>query len=163
MDALDVAARNGARPWLGQKVLQQPGGAETRDRIGYRHWLTLEDPARHRNAQCRITQMHEFHSPTPRRTPTRGEIRVVSSHEQATPALSAGPAHESARRGQEGHPEVIRDVSRVASLYREDVRPDLENPATADDGVAVVEDGGLAGSQRALGIVEGDEYFVGAG
>ena len=77
MGALDVAARNGARPWLGQNrpvKLQQPGGTETRDRICYANWLTFEDPARHRNAQCRITEMHEFHSPTPRRTPIWGEI-----------------------------------------------------------------------------------------
>jgi hypothetical protein len=49
--------------------LQQARGTETGDRIGYPHWLTLENPACHRNPQCRVTQMPEFHKSLP--TPDR--------------------------------------------------------------------------------------------
>jgi hypothetical protein len=47
--------------------LQQARGTKTRDRIGYLHWLPLEYPACHRNPQCRVCQMPDFHKslPTP--------------------------------------------------------------------------------------------------
>src|SRR5215472_11183162 len=65
------ATRNGvAAQGLGQtRMLQETGGAETADRIGYRNWLTFKDPTCHRNAQCRVTEMPQFHRPFP--TPER--------------------------------------------------------------------------------------------
>jgi hypothetical protein len=61
----------GSRPKAPDQIrmLQETGGAETADWIGYRNWLTFEDPTCHRNAQCRVTEMPQFHRPFP--TPER--------------------------------------------------------------------------------------------
>src|ERR1700674_5376829 len=70
------ATRNGARPSpFTYCYLQQDRGTETGDRIGYSHWLTLKNPAQHRNPQCRITQMRDFHTISPRRTFTGERLR----------------------------------------------------------------------------------------
>jgi hypothetical protein len=73
MGALE-ATRNGARPCplFTNYYLQQARGAKTGDRIGYLHWLTLKNPARHRNPQCRITQMPDFHKSLPTPDPVQG-------------------------------------------------------------------------------------------
>jgi hypothetical protein len=74
------ATRNGARPCLfHQCFLQQTRPTETGDRIGYLHWLTLENPARHRNPQCRISQMPKFHKIAPHAGPYWGETTKVPS------------------------------------------------------------------------------------
>ncbi len=56
------ARRNGARPCPSDPIayLQQARGTKTGDRIGYRHWLTLKNPACHRNPQCRISTDARF-------------------------------------------------------------------------------------------------------
>ena len=54
------------------RSLQQARGTKTGDRIGYLHWLTPKDPARHRNPQCCITQMPDFHAIAPHATFTAG-------------------------------------------------------------------------------------------
>src|ERR1700687_846753 len=54
------------------RYLQQARGTKTGDRIGYRHWLTFKNPARHRNPQCRITQKPEFHKIAPHAGPLLG-------------------------------------------------------------------------------------------
>src|SRR6202795_4287341 len=67
------ATRNGARPSpFTNCYLQQARGTETGNRIGYTHWLTLKNPARHRNPQCRITQMPDFHTIAPHAGPLLG-------------------------------------------------------------------------------------------
>jgi hypothetical protein len=52
--------------------LQQARGTETGDRIAYWHWLTLKNPARHRNSQRRICQMPDFHKSLPTPDPCSG-------------------------------------------------------------------------------------------
>jgi len=64
------ATRNGARPCPFQCYLQQARATETGYGISYLHWLTLKNPARHRNPQCRITQMPDFHKIAPHAGPT---------------------------------------------------------------------------------------------
>src|ERR1039457_331323 len=67
------ATRNGARPCpLFQSSLQQARGTKTGDWIGYRRWLTLKNPARHRNSQCRVCQMPDFHKSLPTPDPFLG-------------------------------------------------------------------------------------------
>src|SRR5260370_7584699 len=51
------------------RTLQQARGTKTGNRIGYRHCLTLKNPARHPNSQRRITQMPNFHTITPPNAP----------------------------------------------------------------------------------------------
>jgi hypothetical protein len=66
----------GARPCpFHQWCLQQARGTETGDRIGYLHWLTLKNPARHRNPQCRISQMPKFHKIAPHAGPIGERLR----------------------------------------------------------------------------------------
>jgi hypothetical protein len=55
--------------------------------------LTLENPARHRNPQCRITQMPEFHTIAPHAGPLPGKVPWSI---KPNSALSAGLAHEGA-------------------------------------------------------------------
>src|SRR5271157_539818 len=56
---------------LSRCCLQQARGTKTGDRIGYPDWLPLKNPACHRNPQCRVCQMPDFHSSLP--TPNLGE------------------------------------------------------------------------------------------
>jgi|GEM_PF-4087175 len=74
MDALkrSEAQRGRAQALLTNCYLQQARVTKTGDRIGYPHWLTLKNPARHRNPQCRITQMPEFHTIAPHAGPYTG-------------------------------------------------------------------------------------------
>src|SRR5450755_104316 len=53
--------------------LQQARSTKTRDRIGYLHWLPLKYPACHRNPQCRVCQMPDFHKSLPTPDPLIGE------------------------------------------------------------------------------------------
>ena len=55
--------------------LKQARGTKTGNRIGYRHRLTLKNPARHRNPQCRVCQMPDFHKSLPTPDPCWGETR----------------------------------------------------------------------------------------
>lgn len=67
MDALKSKRRATGRvhaPFT-TRSLQQARGTKTGDRIGYLHWLTSKNPARHRNPQCCITQMPDFHTIVP--------------------------------------------------------------------------------------------------
>jgi hypothetical protein len=56
-----MEAQRGARPRLQVSPLQQARRTKTRDRIGYRHCLSPEYPASHREPDCRIAQMHHTH------------------------------------------------------------------------------------------------------
>ena len=51
----------------------------------------------------------------------------------------------------------------AGDYIRSEQRESLDDPAAADHDFAVVEDRGLAGSDGALRLVEGDEDFVVAG
>ena len=74
LGALRRSARNGARPSPSKPIetLQQARTPETLNRICYRQRLTLENPARHRDSQCRIAQMPEFHKSLPTPEPHLG-------------------------------------------------------------------------------------------
>jgi len=74
MDALkrSDAQRGRAQALLTNRYLQQTRGTKTGDRIGYLHWLTLKNPARHRNPQCHITEMPKFHTIAPHAGPLLG-------------------------------------------------------------------------------------------
>src|SRR5271166_6716738 len=97
------ATRNGARPSpFTSHYLQQARGTKTGNGIDYLHWLTLENPARHRNPQCRISQMPEFHRITPHaRTFYWGETTKVPSSTNPNSAPSAGLGHEGAMNWEE--------------------------------------------------------------
>ena len=66
------ATRNGARPCPLFQSLQQARASKTGYRIANRRWLTLKNPARHRNSQCRISQMPDFHKSLPTPVPFLG-------------------------------------------------------------------------------------------
>ena len=81
MGALETKRRATGRAHAGVTShvcnLKQSGGTKTGDWIGYLHWLTLKNPARHRNPQCRITQMPDFHKSLPTPDLSWGEITKV--------------------------------------------------------------------------------------
>jgi len=92
MDALKSKRRATGRvhaPFT-TRSLQQARGTKTGDRIGYLHWLTSKNPARHRNPQRCITQMPDFHTIAPRDGPltggrlrrSRGEITLTLLYRQ---------------------------------------------------------------------------------
>ena len=74
----EMEAQRGARPTL--SFLQKTGRPQTRNRISHR--LPPEHPAGHREAQCRVTQMHEPHKYPQTNTPKHPNRPITSGEDQ---------------------------------------------------------------------------------
>ena len=79
----EMEAQRGARPSPEKTVLQKSLRPKPCDWVDYR--LPLENPAGHREAKCRIEQMHLPH----RHPPIRIDLGDPSGEEATTTSLSA--------------------------------------------------------------------------